>query len=122
IRPARARLAPSADRGETRERRRRGRGRGSRGPGSVRRLSRGSVHAGDDRDLSAAARGVVPGPRRARAGDPHHGAPRARPLLRDGRAGTRRIRVRLMLETLEILAGIVFAVVLVAFFFGPWRD
>jgi len=27
-----------------------------------------------------------------------------------------------MLEALEIAAGLVFAAVLLAFFFGPWRD
>ena len=53
------------------------------------------VPAGAGHDLPAAARGVLPRPRRARARDPDHRPPRARALLRDRRGPARRARLRL---------------------------
>ena len=38
------------------------------------------------------------------------------------RPGVDQVKLRVVLEALEIAAGIVFAGVLLLFFFGPWRD
>ena len=62
-------------------------------------------------------------PAAARARDPGHRPPRARPLLRprrgpSGRAG---IRVNTALEAIAIASAVVGAAVIVLFFVGPWR-
>ena len=70
-----------------------------------------------DLDLPPAARGGLSRSRRAAGGDPHHGAPRARPLLRNGRGPARRawLRVTLALQLISVAAAVVAALVLVAF-------
>ena len=110
-----------------RTRERRGRRRGARTPRSP-TCTASSTSAeylpAQDLDLPpTAARGLRRRSGRARAGDPDHRPPRARPLLRhrrgpSGRAG---VRVNTALEAIAIASAVVGAAVIVLFFVGPWR-
>src|SRR4029079_5425853 len=123
-RPRRTRLAPARARPRPRERRPRRRGAEHGGARPLRPLRRARIPAGADFDLpAAAARGLRRRPGGARAGDPDHRPPRARPLLRHRRGAARRARVRVntALEAIAIASAVVGAAVIVLFFVGPWR-